>query len=233
MTQPVVNKAQPGASPCLLADQGQSMTLPISAAIAIILMLAACGGGGGIPERAHQQQSAEAEEVRNAAEEARADHSLPFAPMFNTAPFVYLGQDRLVEGLAKQDDYRRVFVQSGWVRDGEPGAQASAYLDAMMADSGNASSVRDDGNKWGLAIFTGRPVLRIAENTSTEHERLTLEEIARVNRVLPWDRRILIGDPAPTAGLDPAETDSIPDGQIHVYFVSLPGPLGTAALERD
>ena len=241
MTQPIVNNGPTGRLARLLADQGQSMTLPISAAIAIILMLAACGGGGGIgnPNALIQQQSAEAEEARNAAEEARkaeearADRSLPFAPMFNTALFVYLGQDRLLERLAKQDDYRRVFVRSGWIRDGEPGARVSAYLDAMMADSVAAGYVRDDGNKWGLATFTGRPVLRIAENTSAEHERLTLEAVARVNRALPWDRRILIGDPAPTAGLDPPGTESIPDGQIHVYFVSLQGPLGRASLKRD
>ena len=261
MTQPIVNNGPTRRFARLLADQGQNMTLPISAAIAIILMLAACGGGGriGNPNALIQQQSAEAEarnaaeeprkaeearnaaeearkaaEARNAAEEARADRSLPFAPRFNTASFVYLGQDRLVEGLAKQDDYRGVFVRSDWVRDGEPGARVSAYLDALMTDSGGASSVRDDGNKWGLATFTGRPVLRIAENTSAEHERLTLEAVARVNRALPWDRRILIGDPAPTTGLDPDETESIPDGQIHVDFAALPGStLGYAIRERD
>jgi hypothetical protein len=235
----------------------QDMTLRISAAIVIILMLAGCGGGGGpgpgssnalIEQQAAEEarKAAEAAEATRRAEEARkaaeaaADRSLPGAPMFNTAASAFLGRDSLVAGLTAQPTYRELHVRSGWVRDGEQGARVSAYLNAMMADSGNASSVRNDGNKWGLATFTGRPVLRIASDTNAEHERLTLEAVARVNTALPWDRRILIGGyappnfPPPPGAVDHRKVANIPDGQIHVAFGALDGiPLGTAAAERD
>jgi hypothetical protein len=232
----------------------QDMTLRISAAIVIILMLAGCGGGGGpgpgssnalieqqVAEEARKAAEAarKAEEARKAeaerkAAEAAEDRDLPGAPMFNTVHSAFLGRDSRVDGLTAQPTYREFHVRSGRVRDGEPGARVSAYLNALASydpDYNFASSLADDGNKYGLAAFTSRPVLRIAEGTSAEHRRLTLEAVARVNAALPWGRRILIGDPAPAPppGANAAavftwrdivdEIENV-DGQISVDFAA-------------
>jgi hypothetical protein len=242
----------------------QDMTLRISAAIVIILMLAGCGGGGGpgpgssnalieqqVAEEARKAAEAarKAEEARKAeaerkAAEAAEDRDLPGAPMFNTVHSAFLGRDSRVDGLTAQPTYREFHVRSGRVRDGEPGARVSAYLNALASydpDYNFASSLADDGNKYGLAAFTSRPVLRIAEGTSAEHRRLTLEAVARVNAALPWSRRILIGEPAPPTPhgivdyMELEGTENIPDGQIFVNFAPITSRTwwGVAQSSRD
>ena len=66
----------------------------------------------------------------------------------------------------------------------------------------------------GVARFAEPPTVRVAEGTDPHYRAMTLYAVGLINRVLPYDYHIQIGDDAPP--LTPI--DEIPDGQIFVDF---------------
>ena len=90
----------------------------------------------------------------------------------------------------------------------------------------------------GLARFDQSPTVRIAEGTPDRERAWVHYAIALINRELPYDQRVQLGDDAPAL----TALDDVPAGQIFIEYAprgdwntpSEPGPtvLGLAELER-
>ena len=105
-------------------------------------------------------------------------------------------------------------IKTSWRRshDGEPASRVADYLQTYAS----APSA-------GLVRFASPPVVRVDERASDRERAIAAHAVALINRALPYDQHLIIGEDAPAGdGANWREgIPHVPDGEIFVYF--LPG----------
>ena len=131
---------------------------------------------------------------------------LPDAPTAELDGVLHVGADVAPAAgrLAAGGTHHGVAVSTGDVQDGVGGDQVVAYLREHVSKS-----------TPGLETFAARPVVRVAEGTSTELIEYTERAVKLINAALPYEKRVLFSrNPAPARTV----LEDVPDGEIFVDF---------------
>ena len=113
-------------------------------------------------------------------------------------------------------------IRASWGRshDGEPASRVAEYL-GVHASGGPWRSGPDYSfsREPGLERFASPPTVRLADGARERERAITAYAVALINRALPFDHHLNIGEDAPAGLAARAERDNVPDGQIIVEFI--------------
>ena len=146
------------------------------------------------------------------------------------------GQGPLVTIPSPAEPFDAVETSRRRSHDGEPASRVAEYL-GVHASGGPWQAGPD--YTWshdpGLVRFASPPVVRLATGASERERAITAYAVALINRALPYDRHLTVGEDAPAgvAGEWELLLPDIPDGQLFVEFIDEPphgGRPGSEAL---
>ena len=106
--------------------------------------------------------------------------------------------------------------------DGEPARRVAEYL-GVHASGGPWQAGPDYtwSHEPGLVRFASPPTVRLADGASEQERAITAYAVALINRALPYDHHLTIGEDAPAGVSGDWELGlpDIPDGQLFVEFI--------------